>query len=167
MNITKIKTVSAVFPCEKLGSGHSPAYTYFVPEGDEPKIGDMIVTSVNWGSIEGVDDFDLPEDDEDECRLTRTKLRRVADSAKIARVISVNNTPDPSAKKFYLKLITSAELSDSHSRNLAFLRRYADAEDAMNKLEELLRKQNRVDAFEKLASSNPQAAELLAKIKDI
>lgn len=162
MNYLKLKCVTAVFKSEaevveKRFQSRSttvrPAeFDYYVVDGDDPKVGDLIVTSVNWGAT----------DLEDE--VTRTEIEECFNNAKFARVVKVHKTPTPKAKKFYLKLISRSELLESHKANRALLLRMTEAEEARAQLEEMLAQQDNTARYQQLAKSNPEAAKLLKKL---
>lgn len=125
---------------------------YYVPEGDEPMIGDLIVTSINWGE-------EAPDDE-----IGLSEVSECLENAKFARIIRVHNSPTPKAKKFYLKLIGRRELRDSHSTSRKLLARMAEAEEARIRLDELLAQQDNTARYQQLAKSSPEAAELLKKL---
>ena len=148
----KLRTVTAVF------SGNSKAkYSYFVPEGDEPKCGDVILTSINW----------RPGQDEEPSFLTTNSfLSVVALEAKLARVVGLDEVASPRAAKFYLKLVSLSGLRESKKRNDELLEAIKKKRVVSAKLQEMLEEQSLKDRYANLAERNPEAARLLAELEE-
>lgn len=120
-------------------------YTYFVREGDDPKPGDVIVTSIS-------DDYD-------------GILNPHQGEIKMARVISVLPEEHPKATKFYLMLVPRDELRRRRTENQEKFELVKKKKAARAKLQQMVQDQAMISVFEKMAEANPEAAELLAILK--
>ncbi len=143
-----MKSVGAAFPTNPLR-----LYDYFVPEGDNPQVGDIILTSVNWITSGPASDAHLTG-------------QEIFDSGKLARVVTVSETASPSANKFYMALISVDAVLAQREANKRAVERETKRAAARKKLEALLAKQNDTLRFKALAEVNPEAAELLKQLED-
>jgi hypothetical protein len=142
-----MKTITAQF------GSRTGQYDYLVPEGDEPKVGDLIVTSVDWGDP----DYDFAAGD-------RTFVNRFADGCRVAVVRAVHEDRTRNASKFYLHRISLQGLKDSVETNRSAVQREKARAEAMRELDKLLAGEARMVLFRQLAETNPRAKELLAQI---
>ena len=120
------------------------AYSYFVPEGDDPVEGDLIVTSVGW--VSGDDSF-----------IGRSRI----DDVKVAKIVHVSPVAGPKATRFYLQLLSKDDLMEKNRANsmlAEMLKRKAEARKALDKL---VAEADKSEMYVKLAATNPEAAELL------
>lgn len=136
---TQLRTISVVF-----NSSPGRTYDYFVPEGDNPKIGDTVITSVNNGMT----------------------AHGLATEVKSACVKAVHSATSDKATKFYLMILPNEELEKKAEANRAFAAKLAERKRAITKLEELAKVQDRMAIYEELAKNNPEAQALLAILKD-
>jgi len=141
-----MKSVIAVFPKGSTSFGDSKwskGYEYFIRPGDEPKEGDLIVTSVA---------------NPDEGALLR-----------VARVSHVNEEASAAATKFYLQLITKAGLEVRMATNEELLeieRERVAKEKARQKALAKLRMLAEARALAKSMESDPDP-EVQALLKQI
>lgn len=142
--MSKLTTITAQF------HGNNATYSYFVPEGDKPKVGDLIFTSVAWEVWPTMDGAPTNQD-----------LVGMARDAKVARIVGIDLEPNPKANKFYVKLLPLEELQAAYVENAKLLKKQKARAEAKSKLEQLLKEQDDVDRFARLAASNSEAAELL------
>lgn len=140
--MTKAICVSAQFPSS------SGTYTYFVPEGDEPKVGDLIVTSLQ-------DEYDGPA----------TAGRGVPAAVKVATIVEVHGVARPKATKMYLMLLSVEELKRRRIENQARVEMIKKKAAAKEQLQRILEESSMLEVYSKLAETNPEAAELLAILK--
>lgn len=127
-----------------LGSG-GQVYTYLVPEGDEPKVGDRVITSMTTeSSFEAGYPLDM----------------------KIGKVINVLSEDDGKATKFYVWLIPLDVLRERINKNKEYKARAEERRQIRAQLDEMLKKQSDMERYERLAS-NPEAAELITKLKEL
>jgi hypothetical protein len=145
-----IKTAVAQF------GNRSSRYSYLVPVGDEPKVGDMIVTSVAWGN---------PDEQEDVNWSSPSTARDFADNCRVATIVEVSDGADRRASKFYLHLIPRQSLLDRHEENKKALQRERDRQEARKKLDKLLENEGRLQLYRQLAAVNAEAAELLKVVQ--
>lgn len=138
--MTKIVCVSAIFP------PRSQAYTYFVREGDDPKVGDVIVTSLS-------DEF---KDSFGSCREAEVKT---------AIITGLHSIEMPKATKFYLQLISIKDLQKRRKENYLMVELQKRKAAARSKLQKMLEEQNYIEMYAKLAETNPEAAKLIAILK--
>jgi hypothetical protein len=145
VNITSIQPVcvSAAFP-----SGNK-RYSYFVPPGDVPKEGDLIVTSVAW---------------EDGCSR-EVNGERLLHGGGIATVAEVHYLPQPGATKQYLFLVSREMLEKRRLENRERAELEKKKKAAQEKLDAMLKAMDRTLMYERLAAANPEAAELLKLLK--
>lgn len=125
-----LRSVSA-----KFGNYNQP-YTYFVPEGDDPQVGDMILTSLQWNCS-------YPE------------------VARVARIVDVHPTPSGKASKFYLQLFKKEEFDIKAEQNRALAEKAQISFSARMKLEKMLADTDKMTEYRRLAETNPEAAELI------
>ncbi len=135
-----LKSVSARF-------GGSQEYHYLVLAGDEPSVGDLVLTSVAWAD--------------------RSAGYAQSDTLKMARVVEVHETASEKATKFYLQLISRRVLDERQRLNQVEIERRKERKRVTAQLELMLREQSAADRFAKLAASNPDAAALLAKLEEL
>jgi hypothetical protein len=146
-----MKTVTAVF-----NDYHNDRqYAYLVPEGDDPQVGDVIITSVQW--MDGSDD--VPSQ-----RVGLAK--HIVSSAKIARVVAVDDVGSKKATKFYMACISTETIAERRLANHRQLERARRQETVRQKLEALLAEQSLKDRFATLAQTNAEAAALLKELDD-
>lgn len=148
--MTKMRAVSAVF-----GNGNAQRYSYFVPVGDEPKVGDLIVTSTSWGDPE-----------EEDLKLRGQSIGQLADGARLARVVEVLDKPPAKATKFYLWLIPTAVLQHRQQENRNLIEREKARAAARAALDALLAEEGKKELWKRLAEVNPKAKELMEIIGD-
>ena len=148
--MTKMRAVNATF-----GNGNAQRYSYLVPANDEPKVGDLIVTSTSWG-----------DPDEEDLKLRGQSIGQLADGARLARVVEVLDRAPAKASKFYLWLIPTAVLQHRQAENRALIEREKARAAARVQLDQLLAEEGKRQLWEKLASVNPKAKELLEIIGD-
>lgn len=141
-----IRTVQAVFP-----SNSSRRYAYFVLDGDEPKKGDLILTSCNFDAMDNID-------------FSQSSLRELS-SSNIAQIAEVDIIPSPKATKCYLQLLSLESIAAVQRSNKELFEKRRQQMQAQSKLEEMLKEQNDLSRFEALAQSNPEAAKLLEILK--
>lgn len=146
--MNKMRAVNAVF-----GNGNAQRYSYFVPAGDEPKVGDLIVTSTSWG-----------DPAEEDVPLRGRAIGQLADGARLARVVEVFDKAPAKATKFYLWLIPAAVLQHRQQENRDLAEREKLREKAREELDRLLAEEGKIELYRRLATTNPKAAELLAVI---
>ena len=121
----------------KFGNYTTP-YSYLVPEGDNPEIGDLVLTSIQFS-----------------CSYP--------DNAKVARVVEVQNVSVTSkATKFYLSLFKKEEFQKKAEQNAALVERERIRRDARARLDKMLADTDKMVEYRRLAEVNPEAAELLA-----
>lgn len=130
-------------------------YSYLVPRGDEPKVGDLIVTSIRRPV--------LPTDD---FSAWTTKLVGVPQAMRVAVIVCLDETPSPKATKFYLKRIAMQELEEAERSNERLKEQVRKRAEAMKELDRMLRDQSAVELYRKMAAINPRAAELLAVVEE-
>lgn len=140
-----LRTITAVFPTS------STSYAYFVPDGDEPQVGDLILTSISLETINLNDDG-----------TPRSTLKQVVNDARVARVTNVDLEPSPRANKFYLQLIPVQDLIDRRTRNAELVQKERIKKEARAALDKILREDTSIELYRKIAESNPRAKELLA-----
>lgn len=128
----------------KFGEGGNN-YDYFVPAGDEPKVGDLIVTSVSWDG---------------DWQYRGSTMGKLADGCRVARIVEVN-VPAGHATKFYLQLISVAGLTAAQASNRELLERAKAREAAKKALDALLEESGRIALYKQLAEINPEAKALL------
>ncbi len=139
----EMRSVSAVF------GNHTNRYDYYVPADDSPKVGDMIVTSVEWG------------DPEDTTIDFKRSGRSFADGCRVATVVSVNNKVTEKAKKFYLWLIPKEALIQRQDSNRNLAEQAKRKAEARDKLDQMMEEFGRMELYRKLAESSPEAKKLL------
>jgi hypothetical protein len=171
-----MRSVKARFPTS------SGTFSYYIPVGDAPKVGDMIVTSVNW--VTGDEDEFLAVmnaksgigrahlrvagkggTDEDEGNgfddFAGDKREEFAETCRVATIIGIEEPANPKATKFYMKLLSITELREAARSN----KRHRDAararEEARQKLERMLKDTAALDLYKRMAETNPEAAALL------
>lgn len=123
-------------------------YAYFVPPGDFPKPGDLILTSVAIEPTYGADMAEIPS-------------LRTARCAVVSTVIETH----PKAAKFYLLLLPHADLLAKRAEQQARLDEAKERRAIQKRLDELLEKQSKIAQYEQLAQTNPEAFTLLKKLK--
>lgn len=121
-------------------------YSYLVPEGDDPQVNDIIITSI---------------------RMSDDKPGRYGDElAKVARIMEVDEWANARATKFYMQLVSVAQVRERTLLNRAFKDRETKRANARAALEAMVARQDRMAEFERLAKDSPTAAALLAVLKD-
>jgi hypothetical protein len=135
-----MKIVKAIF-----SKARPQAYSYLVPEGDEPKVGDLIVTSLGGDS-----QFELGYERE----------------TKVATVINVLEENDGKATKFYIHLISREQMKERAKKNAEYKERAEQRAAIKAALDEMLKKQSDMERYSRLAS-DPVAAELIAKLNEL
>lgn len=132
--------VSAVFP------PGPKTYDYFVPDGDEPVVGDYIVTSFNESA-------DLVE-------------FRSEKFIHVAKVVDVHIGDRPQATKAYLMLVPRAYLTERQKMQRDVAKKMRAKVDARTRLDKLLRESAAVDLYRRLAETNEEAAALLKILEE-
>ncbi len=140
-----MNVVKAMFP-----SGH--AYSYFVPMGDNPKVGDVILTSIS-----------LPEFNKS-MLLSDHDVTHVMSNGKLARVTQILSDC-PKATKMYLQLISADEIRNRYETNVKYMEVAKKKKAIRQKLDELLKSEDALDRYRRLAQSNTEAAELLRELE--
>lgn len=160
-NFMKLRTVTAIFPhgskTRNAGMETLREYEYFIPEGDDPKIGDLIATSVAWSLDDGV-----AYDDED--KPAKAEVQKRAWGATTAKVVRVNDAASDKANKFYLALMPLDGLMKRYQSNLDLVDRVKEAKAAKAKLDELVQQRSMLKVYEELAATNPEARALLNQL---
>lgn len=128
----------------------STDYHYLVPEGDQPAVGDMIITSVRGLSTAGRCDDEI------------TPLAAIS----MARITGVSDVMSPKATKQYLHLVSEATLKQRLKENTSIAEKVRKRNAARAALDRLLEERGRVALYEQMAASDPEAAKLLAVLKD-
>lgn len=145
-NLMETMIVMAQFP-----GNPEKDYAYFVPEGDKPEVGDVILTSTSWDTWANAH---IPMD-----------YQHTALQARLARVIEVIPTGGhPKATRFYMKLVSVRDLEATHKRNQELAKGATERAEAMKRLDAMLAQRSRLSIYRELAKDNPEAAELLSKI---
>lgn len=136
-----MKSVLAVFdPGADDAFGHlAKRYEYFTREGDNPQVGDFLVTSLPSG------------------RAHSDKM------LNLARVVEVNDAATIKATKFYLYLIPVAELKARHVADVEATVRQKERADAIKRLRELAEAKTLIDSLR--GSTDPEIAALIQKIE--
>lgn len=137
-----LRTVLATF-----NGDSSRKYSYYVPKHDDPKVGDLIVTSISW----------TPDTDYSNYYVKK----KMIDDAKIARIVEVEATVNPKATKFYLSLISLDTMKQNAESNEAMLESFKKKEEARKKLDTMLRDHTAIELYRKLADTSDEARELL------
>ena len=151
-NLMDARVVLAQFP-----NTADKDYAYFVPEGDDPKVGDVILTSTSW------DTFMTPS----AVAHASAHYQSMALDAKLARIIDVLETGHPKATRFYMKLVSVEQLAATHARNVDLAKKAKVRADAYAKLDKMMESFNRVEMYRHLAASNPEAAKLLEQLEEL
>lgn len=148
---SKLRSVTAVFGtpigsstyARRSAEGRLQEYHYLVLEGDEPAVGDLIITSIT------IESGEYPV------------------TGKIARVTEVHDVCSVKATKFYMVLLSRSQIAERQELNKK--RRAAAIERARitQQLELKLSEQSARERFERLAASDPEAAALLAKLEEL
>lgn len=136
-----MKSVSVSF-----GRG-SQRYSYLVLEGDEPCVGDLVLTSITWSQPGPYHDC--------------------AEQMKMARVLEVHEVADDKATKFYLHLISREAVRAQMEKNKAILERARERRRIRAELTRMMTEASERDLFGRLAESSPAAAELLRKLDEL
>lgn len=139
-----MRTIGARFAGTRL------IYRYLVPEGDDPKVGDILVTSVNWNIT------DEPDEDVEFDSLIAT--------AKMATVVSVDETIDPKATKFYVALLSLEQLKRRMIENYRVAERVKAQQKIQAKLDAILAREDKRIRYARLAETNAEARALLAEL---
>lgn len=131
----------------------SQRYTYLVPEGDKPKVGDFILTSVDFS--------------EDSAYYTSNTIHNLdmIRNARFARVCVVHEAASIKGKKFYVHLFSAEGLKEKIKANKELAEQYQKQAEARAKLNIMLLENNALMLYEKLAATDPEAQALLAIIK--
>lgn len=129
--------------------GTAKDYAYFVRPGDEPAVGDFIVTS--FSREQPLNDA---FHDDAFAKVEPQKLN-------IARIVGLTSHHNL-ATKFYLKHISVPDLVARMQENKTLVEAAERRNEARKELEAMLREQSEVELYRKLATSNPRAKKLLA-----
>ena len=129
-------------------------YDYFVPPGDAPRVGDIILTTVSFGiSREGPP--------------WNTDASVGSHEASFATIVSVHShaTDTSKATKFYLALIPLVAIGGRQKENEELAAKVAAAREARRQLDEMLAKEDQIARYARLAANNPAARELLDQLQ--
>lgn len=127
----------------KFSTG-SNNYVYLVPEKDDPKVGDYVITSV----AEEYSQFKLNVD-------------QYYSKVHIGRIQEVHDEQIVNAKKFYLWLLPTEELYAARNANKLLLKKIEEKEKAREELDKMIKDQADRERYKFLVESNPRAAELV------
>lgn len=120
-------------------------FTYFVPEGDEPEVGDYVLTSISSDtSFEAGYPLNF----------------------KMARVLNVLTEDDGKATKFYKVLISAKALKERVVKNKEYLAKIEERKIIKQQLDEMLQKQSDVERYQRLRS-DPVASALIDKLQEL
>lgn len=154
-----MRTIGARFTGNKL------TYSYFVPEGDEPQVGDVILTSVSW-CLEGTEDDARPAYGRPRTVYASTDdARAVIAEGKMATVVEIHDAPHDKANKFYIQLLGLKDLQAKRKANAAMAQRAAEQRDIRKRLDALVAAEDARTRYARIAAANPEAAALLAQLE--
>lgn len=123
-------------------------YHYFVPEGDNPKVGDYIITSTSWSVDTDIDTF------------IREGGSAFRDKFGVATVVDIL-TESERGNKFYIALISRDFLRERNKANKELMARAEVRKEAKRRLDQMLKEQSMIEVYRRLAAENKEAAELL------
>lgn len=133
-------------------------YSYYVPEGDEPKVGDIVLTSVSLpqsGLSRAVPLKYVIEEDERWLVAGETK------TATVVEVLEDQHPGSTKATKIYLQLVSCDQLRARVAQNAAQVAEHKRRADAAKALDRLVERRSRVSLYEELAKTDPEARRLL------
>lgn len=165
-------TIVAKFPSTKN------EYHYLAPDGDEPIVGDVIITSMSEATDdfaeENVDYLPPPIDVTPVAKsspslsmphyggLQRPWIGQASyDNIKFATIINILPAVSNKATKSYLMLMPRALITKRLLDNRNFAKRVGERRMAESRLKALVEERNNRDVYEKLAAENPEAARLI------
>lgn len=135
-----MKYVKAIF-----SKARPQMYTYLVPEGDEPKVGDIIITSLSGDS---------------------TFNEGYERDIKTATIVNVLSEDDGKATKFYIQLLSRDMLAERVKKNKEYKAKVEERRQIKAQLDEMLKKQSDMERYARL-KDDPAAAELIAKLNEL
>lgn len=124
----------------------SKEYAYFIQDGDKPKVGDYIITSVNIHA---------------DCGHAPT-----IHDLHIARIDTIHDTPSPCATKTYVHWIPQHELFAGNLIRQDFITKMERRKQAKKKLDAMVEDLMSMELYERLALVNPEARKLLLELED-
>lgn len=127
------------------GNANGGEYHYFVPPGDMPKPGDVILTSI---AVDMNEIGDMPNVTTVRCAI----VSGVVESS-------------PKANKFYLMHISKQEILERREAQRQRLEQAKELQAIQKRLDEMLATQNKMAQYEQLATVNPEAALLVKKLR--
>ena len=157
-----LRTVGARFP------GNSTVYTYFVPEGDNPEVGDLLVTSVHFApELRTINPYQSRVGNN--LIIDNEAMATTLGDAKMATVVEVPplGTPAPKASKFYVALVKAAAVAERALRNAELFQRVQLDRAARKELDDMLRQEDTRLRYQRLAETNPRARELLVQLGEL
>jgi hypothetical protein len=138
----KVQFEKSPYSSSKAGQ----VYTYLVPEGDEPAIGDRVITST----------------------ASRTSFEQGYPlSFKMAVVINVLTEDDGKATKHYLYLLSEAELQRRDEANKAAVAKRAEIAALKKQMDERIKDKLDIDRHKKFAAEDAELAELVRKFEEL
>ena len=158
-------------------------YPYFVPEDDNPQIGDIVVTSCAltlqgeaWKAhvaaaelgtppvrsrllnpVSNGEPLSLEDGDPGELKFGKGLIR-------FARVVQIDAWPNDKAKKFYLLLLSAEDMQSRRNANDRMLEEFNQRKELIERLDTLVLQQSKMDIYKKLADQNPEARKLFEQL---
>lgn len=153
-----MRSIRARFP------NNATRYSYLVPEGDDPRVGDLILTSVNLASLEEMQSTPgLSFVVENGLRKNKEYITpdlMLIDS-RMAQIVEVLSAADSKVTKFYLQLIPYKQTVERITRNREHKAEVDRRRRAYEQLRLMASKRDQMRIFSELAAEDPEAARLL------
>lgn len=148
----KYRTVCAYF------AGNPSQYYYYVPEGDNPAVGDIIITSSEITSTLDTLQGSLTAES-----VIAWSSNRFSNGSKsnLAVVAEVHDVPSTKASRFYLALLDRKAMLENHLNTGRLKALLEKRKEALAALERMSKEQDRMAVYRRLAETNPEAQRLL------
>lgn len=152
----------------RFSSASQTTYSFLVPEGDNPQVGDLLITSISMlitsttvANSRDVSRFQgraayAPGDEE-----------VIIAQPKIATVVEIEAVQNPKATKFYMQLVSAEQIKARQNENRVIEAKLKIKRDVEAKLDDLLDSQDKAERYAKLAEVSPDAKRLLDILKGL
>jgi hypothetical protein len=170
------KTLSVQF------TGNTKQYDYFIPPGSTPKVGDIILTSPDWGAVPNTS-MPIDEEEMDSTVFGNNAIATVgmrsytvdqddALTIKVALMFLTRLRPaivvrlhekfiSPKANRFYVQHIPNRELQERKILLKTVIERTVEKIKARVRLSEIVAEQAEMDLYRKVAETNLEAHRLI------
>ena len=152
---TSLPTPPRIVCVDAVFLNNNTRYSYFVPDGEEPKVGDLILTSVQI-KTRGHNEYLYITDDEEG-----------APDGKLARIVETHTIAQPKATKHYLMLIPFGLIHERRKQNETWIKKRKAAAELRTAIDKRVSQLDKMRIYERAAESDPETRALLEQLKAV